>query len=95
MRGIKIPQQDFALKMPGGLMREVGRICGTLWYIIYIGVYLKRQATESVTIVICRSVDVFKILECKCLNCHRHTILVNGDPMRAPQFSFSKAPPAK
>ena len=23
MRGIKIPQQDFALKMPGGLMREV------------------------------------------------------------------------
>ena len=21
MRGIKIPQQDFALKMPGGLMR--------------------------------------------------------------------------
>ena len=30
MRGIKIPQQDFALKMPGGLMREGGRICGTL-----------------------------------------------------------------
>ena len=24
MRGIKIPQQDFALKMPGGLMREGG-----------------------------------------------------------------------
>ena len=24
MRGIKIPQQDFALKMLGGLMREVG-----------------------------------------------------------------------
>ena len=29
MRRIKIPQQDFALKMPGGLMREGGRICGT------------------------------------------------------------------
>ena len=24
MRGIKMPQQDFALKMPGGLMREGG-----------------------------------------------------------------------
>ena len=35
MRGIKIPQQDFALKMPGGLMREGGRICGTLRYIHY------------------------------------------------------------
>ena len=32
MRGIKIPQQDFALKMPGGLMREGGCICGTLRY---------------------------------------------------------------
>ena len=38
MRGIKIPQQDFALKMPGGLMREGGGggggggICGTLRY---------------------------------------------------------------
>ena len=30
VRGIKIPQQDFALKIPGGLMREGGRICGTL-----------------------------------------------------------------
>ena len=32
MCGIKIPQQDFALKMQGGggLMREGGRICGTL-----------------------------------------------------------------
>ena len=33
MRGIKIPLQDFALKMQGGLMREGGRICGTLRYI--------------------------------------------------------------
>ena len=33
MRGIKIPQQDFALKMPEGLMREGGRICGTLQYL--------------------------------------------------------------
>ena len=29
---IKIPQHDFALKMQGGLMREGGRICGTLRY---------------------------------------------------------------
>ena len=34
MRGIKIPQQYFALKMQGGLMREGGRICGTLRYFI-------------------------------------------------------------
>ena len=32
MRGIKIPQQEFALKMQEGLMREGGRICGTLRY---------------------------------------------------------------
>ena len=34
MRGIKIPQYEFALKMQGGLMREGGRICGTLRYLI-------------------------------------------------------------
>ena len=34
MRGIKIPLQDFALKMQGGLMREGGRICGTLRYFL-------------------------------------------------------------
>ena len=33
MRGIKIPQQDFALKMPVEPMREGGRICGKLRYI--------------------------------------------------------------
>ena len=33
MHGIKIPLQDFALKMKGGPMREGGRICGTLRYI--------------------------------------------------------------
>ena len=33
MRGIKIPLQDFALKMQGELMREGGRICGTLRYL--------------------------------------------------------------
>ena len=35
MYGIKTPQQDFALKMQGGLMREGGggHICGTLRYI--------------------------------------------------------------
>ena len=33
MRGIKILLQDFALKMQGGLMREGGRICGTLRYL--------------------------------------------------------------
>ena len=32
MHGIKIPPQDFGLKMQGGLMREGGRICGTLRY---------------------------------------------------------------
>ena len=26
MSGIKIPQQNFALKMPGGLMREGGGV---------------------------------------------------------------------
>ena len=31
MRGIKIPPQDFALKMQRRLMHE-GHICGTLWY---------------------------------------------------------------
>ena len=30
--GIKIPLQDFVLKMQGGLMREGGRICGILRY---------------------------------------------------------------
>ena len=35
-RGIKIPLHDFALKMQGGLMREGGRICGTLRYILTI-----------------------------------------------------------
>ena len=34
MRGIKIPLHDFALKMQGGLMREGGRICGTLRYYV-------------------------------------------------------------
>ena len=32
MRGIKIPQQHFALKMQGSVMREGGRICKTLQY---------------------------------------------------------------
>ena len=33
MHGIKVPQQDFALKRQGGLMREGGgRICGTQRY---------------------------------------------------------------
>ena len=32
MCGIKIPQQYFALKIQGGLMREGRRICGTLRY---------------------------------------------------------------
>ena len=32
MRRIKIPLQDFALKVQGGLMRKGGRICGTLQY---------------------------------------------------------------
>ena len=35
MCGIKIPQYEFALKIQGGLMREGGRICGTLRYYIF------------------------------------------------------------
>ena len=34
MRGIKILQYEFALKMQGKLMREGGRICGTLRYML-------------------------------------------------------------
>ena len=33
MGGVKIPLQDFVLKMQGGLMREEGHICGTLPYV--------------------------------------------------------------
>ena len=40
MRQIKIPLQDFALKMQGGLMREGERICGTLRYYVYIYMYI-------------------------------------------------------
>ena len=40
MRGIKIPQYEFALKMQGGLMREGGRICGRLRYYPYAIWYL-------------------------------------------------------
>ena len=36
MHRIKIPPQDFPLKMQGGLMREGGHICGTLQY-LFIG----------------------------------------------------------
>ena len=39
MRGIKIPQQDFALKMQGGgglCSRGEVRICGTLRYLIRV-----------------------------------------------------------
>ena len=52
MRGIKIPQQYFALKIQGGLMREGGRICGTLRYIcckvlcLYMYVTLNRAHTQ-------------------------------------------------
>ena len=42
MRGIKIPQYEFALKMQGGLMRQGGHICGTLWYLLYVeGTYVE------------------------------------------------------
>ena len=34
IRGIKIPPQDFALKMQGGgAYAQGGRICKTLWYL--------------------------------------------------------------
>ena len=38
MRGTKIPQQDFELKMPGGgggLCARGGHICGTLYICMY------------------------------------------------------------
>ena len=51
MRGIKIPQQEFALKMQGGLMREGERICGTLWYILYtVNVYKQIPIPVHVTV---------------------------------------------
>ena len=46
MRGIKIPQQYFALKMQGGLMREGGRICGTLRYVQIMIKKCTRQLTN-------------------------------------------------
>ena len=37
MRGIKIPQYEFVLKM-----RQGGHICGTLWYLSYVeGMYME------------------------------------------------------
>ena len=50
MRGIKIPPQDFGLKMQGGLMREGARICGTLRYTsvylcAHVVVVAQRQST--------------------------------------------------
>ena len=42
MRGIKIPQQDFALKMLGGLMREGGRGRGG-------GVFAGHYGTSTIT----------------------------------------------
>ena len=41
MCGIKIPQQEFTLKMQRGLMREGGRICGTLRYTLHMYLYLR------------------------------------------------------
>ena len=40
MCGIKIPLQNLALKMQGGLMREGGRICRTLQYISFATKFL-------------------------------------------------------
>ena len=45
MCGIKIPLQDFALKMQGGLMREGGRICGdtTVFLFYFREITVKRE----------------------------------------------------
>ena len=40
MRGIKIPQQDFVLKMPGGLMREGGGGGGGGVFAGHYGIFL-------------------------------------------------------
>ena len=44
MRGIKIPQQYFVLKRQGGLMREGGRICWTLRYLLHILQVIKTES---------------------------------------------------
>ena len=53
MRGIKIPQQDFALKMPEGLMREGGHICGTLHYLRDTTVFAPRDYKQPTKVALC------------------------------------------
>ena len=53
MRGIQIPQQDFALKMPEGLMREEGHICGTLQYLRDTTVFAPRDYKQPTKVALC------------------------------------------
>ena len=56
MRGIKVPQQDFALKMPGGgglCVRGVWPICGTLQYFQCEARYSEQvQGTRQLSFVV-------------------------------------------
>ena len=78
MRGIKIAQQDFELKMPGGLMREGGRICGTLRY-YFFGGWSGNESRLWLDLVNHRTVKVgghlpwtnytVELIRLKCLSC--------------------------
>ena len=50
MRGIKIPQQDLALKMPGGLMHEGGGVFAGHYGII-LGVHMCKVHMCRVSLV--------------------------------------------
>ena len=50
MHGIKIPQQDFALKTQGGLCVRGGHICGILRYLNLSGERLMVNAADTFTI---------------------------------------------
>ena len=47
MHGIKIPQQDFALKRLGGLVREGGCICRTLRYVRTLRKYIPHSKPRT------------------------------------------------
>ena len=50
MRGIKIPLQDFALKMQGGGgLYARGAYCGTLWYFHIVSI---KQWSQGSTVIV-------------------------------------------
>ena len=51
MRGIKVPQQDFALKIPGGLMREGGGGVYLQDTMVYIHVHSSRYSHVHVRLL--------------------------------------------